>query len=257
MNKKDKILAIISFSLSLTIFFVLLILGVELMTLINIVLGLFSLFFIYFFLSQIKIQININRVHKELKNCNLDGALTLYEKLLKNKNGKTFNALISLNKAMVLYYKGNFDESLTLMRSIEEYIESKVKGMNKYLYYNNLLTLYLDSGKLGEAKQLYQNKNKLFIQIKVSKNSKLKKSFEHTLARYDIDFGDAKKSKNELLTFLPTYKDKLLQVLTEYYISLADIKLGNANDAKIRMQRICENTKGLFIYDRITEFLKK
>lgn len=258
MNKKDKIIAIISYSLLLVMFFVLFISGVKLKTLIDIIFALFCLLVAYFLFFQINIQITMKKVHDELKNSiNLDGALIFYDKLLKNKNGKTFDALISMNKAMVLYYQGNFDESLYLMRSIEEHINLKAKGALKHLYYNNLLTFYLDFSKLEEAKQLHQNMNELFIEVMKSKNLELKESLENTQARYNIDYGDAKKSKEELLALLPTYKDKLHRIVTEYYISLADIKLGNTNDAKIRMRKIHEDAKGLFIYDRITDFLKR
>lgn len=174
----------------------------------------------------------------------------------KNLNIK-MRALLLIDRAMVLHYTGDDVIAMKIMHNVKECADNEFNPFYRTLYYNNLLSYLCDSESLDEAKKLYRECGVLFENKKIlNKNRRLRLCIENTLSSYNVLSGEAEKSRDRLIESLPQQTNKIETLCTEYYIALADFKLGNKQGAIDRWKRILEPSRGIFWHDKIKAKLK-
>lgn len=206
--------------------------------------------FIYILYIQIRL---LKAINKEL---DFKKAQHLINKLPKNQ---IFYITNDINRALISYLTGDFLESINIFKNLEKNIEKQKNQALKCIYYNNLLSCYLDANEQKLAQQLFEKQSKLFQKILSSRKSPkyLKNMLKGTLIRYEIEFGDPKQAKDNLVSLFPKCRNKLEKLQCEYYICLADIKLGNINEPKERMKKIYKDSQNLFFHQFLTDYLKE
>ena len=218
---------------------------------------LFLYLVIYVLVFSFRSRWLYNRLFNHLE---IEPALGWINKQLKNKRlGEKHRIVWLMDRALVLNLKGDIDDSLLIMNNIKEYIDNKSNIFFKTLYYNNLLTFLLDSEKFDEAKELYQEHKDFFENEKMfNKKPHLRSVVENTIASYNVIFGNTENSKKQLLEILSKNNNKKVTILnTEYYIALADLKLGHKEEAKARLSKILEQSRGIHLYNMVQKKLKE
>lgn len=195
---------------------------------------LISIFVLFVFVYTIvKITVKLKRLSSLLKKGKVNLYLRKLDKLLKKLKDGEFKNKLLISKSAVLGYKGDFEEAITLMQSLDPNV---FEGGLKTIYYNNLIYKLLLSDRFEEAKQLFLANNEMLNDIYEKQN--LNDAIIDTIATYEFYSGNIEKSKE---LFLSQPKSKLNNInlsARSYFLALIYLKEGNKEFAHTELNKV-------------------
>ncbi|WFD08685.1 hypothetical protein [Tepidibacter hydrothermalis] len=169
-------------------------------------------------------------------------------KTLNDKNKK----MLLINKSCGLNYKGDFEQSVEILKSID------IKGINKVFkksYYNNFLYNLLMLDRIDEAKEMFANH---IDDIEVeTKYKMLDISTNHTLAAYEFYIGNLKKSREMFERLLEKDHSEINEVSTFYFLGLMDLKEKKLEEGRQKLKKSAEFGNYYFISKMAKDLLSK
>jgi tetratricopeptide (TPR) repeat protein len=212
-------------------------------------------FIIVYVLLYLRVCMEIKRINNYLyKDYSVEKFLSSIDNLLKKRGiSNKFKNFLNINKVAGLIYADFLDESLDVLKNSID--PEELNPVMKAVYYNDLIYVYLLTGKKEAANSTYISNKEILV--REYKNNSKNHAFKNTIAFLHYCNEDYKQSRN-ILEELLTYKLNIInKIETMQYLGNIYIKEGLVDKGKKMLLDAFEINKFPLFEKTIKESLKE
>lgn len=214
-----------------------------------------TLFIVYVIIKivipMISVYVDSIRIANILsEDCDPETFLYEVEKKLQEIKNKKVKVLWTISKSTALLYLGRFNDSINILNTLDI---SELSAFERIGFICNMLHNLLHSGRLTEAEDML-NKYQAELNESINKNVQVP-IIKGTLSLYHFYKENYELSKSILIETIDKKKPKLSRKLTEYYLGIIEIKLGNKDSGVSRLRDASCCLNKTFYNEHIKEIL--
>lgn len=173
------------------------------------------------------------------------------KKISKCKKEKN-KEMLKVNKTAGLIEKGNFEEAIELLKTIDI---NNLSLPFKVAYEINMIAALYSSDKIKEANELYKEKENFFNEL-ILKHKQFTYPVMHLKVSYNYYTGNYNETKGLINELQKNKLSKASYINLEYILGLTEIREGNIEEGKRRLELLLKPTEKLYIHKVIEKQLQ-